>query len=183
LPHRVIGQVMLVRLGGRGRLRQAFVIKALIPHRDLRRLTAVRALCPDPPILVQGSADAECVSGAIAVPPPPGGLDPVGAWDAGERVRHPDVTGDWAENESVLRMEPLRAGHDLSLVEVDDGGDLGCCRRSSQLGEAPVGQVTQCKVILIPPRSGSLEWPVVPRPRLPGLPGLDARYPGPAPVA
>ena len=64
---------------------QAFVIRALIPHRGLRCLTAVRALCLDPLIVVQGSADAECVPCAIAVPPPPGSLDPVGGWDAGER--------------------------------------------------------------------------------------------------
>jgi hypothetical protein len=79
---------------------QAFVIRALIPHRDLQCCTAVRAGCLDPPILVQGGADAECVSGAVAVPPPPGSLDPVGGWDAGERVRHPDVSGHWAENEA-----------------------------------------------------------------------------------
>jgi hypothetical protein len=52
-------------------------------------------------------------------------LGPVGGWDAGERVRHPDVTGHWAENEGVLRMEPLPAGH----------GD----RHSRQPAEAPFG--------------------------------------------
>ena len=56
--------------------------------------------------------------------------------------------------------EPLPAGRELSLVQTGNSGNLGCCRRSSQLDEAPVGQVARCDVILIYPRSGSLEWPV-----------------------
>ena len=95
-------------------------------------------------------------------------------------VCHPDVSGHWAENESVLRMEPLPAGMTSASSSPGDGGNLGCCRRSSQPGEASAGQVAQCNIVLIHPPSGFLEWPVAPRPR---LPGLDARYPGPAPVA
>ena len=88
---------------------QAFVIGALIPHRDLRCLTAARALCLDPRILVQGSADAGCplcprrnCGTTTARHPGPGGR-------LGRRrtVRHPAVSGHWAENDGVLRMEPL----------------------------------------------------------------------------
>jgi len=124
--------------------------------------------------------DALSVPGAIAVPPPPGILDPVGGWDAGERfaILLSVVTGLRTTACSAWSHSP--AGHDLSLVEPGDGGNLGCFRRSSRTAKRPQVRLRSAlsfSSICLP---ASLSGPSPPRPR---LPGPDARYPGPTPVA
>lgn len=130
---------------------EAFVIGPLIAHRNPQRFTAVRARSLDPPILMQGGADAERIPGTIPVPPPSGRLNTVGGGDTGERVRHPDLAGRRVQNERVLGVEPFPAGHDLGPAATADGGNLGRRRRAADLDEARIGQIAQSEVIFIHP--------------------------------
>lgn len=130
---------------------QAFVIGSLIAHRNPQRFTTVRARRLDPPVLVQGGADAECIPGTIPVPPPSGRLNTVGGGDTGERVRHPDVAGRGVENERVLGVKPFPAGHDLDPAAATNGGNLGRRWRAAELDEARIGQIAQREVVFIHP--------------------------------
>jgi hypothetical protein len=118
---------------------QAFVIGSLIAHRNPQRFTAVRARRLDPPVPVQGGADAECIPGTVPVPPPSGRLNTVGGGDTGERVRHPDLVGRQVQNERVLGVEPIPAGPDLRPAAAANSGNLGRplargrARRSAQV--------------------------------------------------
>jgi hypothetical protein len=109
---------------------QIFVIGPLIAHRNPQRFTAVRARRLDPPVVVQGSADAECIPGAVPLPPPPGRLNTVGGGDTGEWVRHPDLAGRQVQNERVLGVEPFPAGRDLGPAAATVGARPSSTKRA-----------------------------------------------------
>jgi hypothetical protein len=132
---------------------QAFVIGSLIAHRNPQRFTAVRARRLDPPVLVQGGADAESIPGAVPVPPPSGRLNTVGGGDTGEWVRHPDLACRQVQNERVLGVEPFPASRDLGPAAATNGGNLGRRWRTAELDEARLGQIAQREVVFIHPAS------------------------------
>jgi hypothetical protein len=130
---------------------QAFAIGSLIAHRNPQRFTAIQARRLDPPVLVQGGADAECIPGTIPVPPPSGRPITVGGRDTGEWGCHPDLAGRRVQNECVPGVEPFPAGRDLGPAAATNGGNLGCRWRAAEPGEARIGQIAQREVVFIHP--------------------------------
>src|SRR5258707_6284125 len=121
---------------------KAVVIGTLIAYRDPRRLAAVTAGGLNPPALVQRGADAERIPGAVAKPPPPGGVNPVRGRDAGERVRHPDRAGR-VEDQRVSVVQPLPAGLDLRLAQARGTGHLGRRGPAAEVDEPRLRQGQQ----------------------------------------
>ncbi len=93
--------------------KRALVIDALFTHFDRDRLAAIRARRLDSTIGLQRSTDADCVPGAVAVPPPTRSVHAVGGRHGGKRNRHSDLVGDRVKHQLVLAVEVMPNSFDL----------------------------------------------------------------------
>jgi aminopeptidase len=125
---------------------QRRVSRATVPKLGSERLATVGAGRLDPAVGVQRGTDAECVPGAVAVPPAAAGVHAVGRRHDGERIEHPQLVGGGIEDESVLGMQPAPALEDLERV-----AELLGRGSATMLHEERVGAAAQLEVASLHP--------------------------------
>ena len=109
-----------------------------------QRLAAVGAGRLEPTVGVERRTDADGVPRAVAVPPAPAGVDPVGGRHDREGIEHPQLVGRLVEDESMLLVQPPPAGDDLLRV-----AQLRGYRRATALDEEGVRPPSQLEVGLL----------------------------------
>jgi hypothetical protein len=119
---------------------------------DRVQLAAVRTGRLDAPINIERAEDAECIPGAVGIPPTVVRQHTVCGRHRRERVRHPDFVCGRIEDEGMRLMQGTPPfSHRMHIAE------LPCCRRATELDEGRVGAVAEIEQVRVDP-------PTLPRP-------------------